>query len=199
MSKRTTWLSGVAALAAACLLVTLPAHAKLAEGSASTDCGARIQAPAKLISAVVVDEDGNAVRDALPDIQGIDLEVAGLGMLGDGAAVQINDEIARGILRNAGDQPVLLTFANGETVQLEAGQQAAVAVDAECRCKCKCVDGSHSEWFIFACDGNGDDCDYVGDACVWTEGGTVFEGEYTECKKFWLQRTETEPADETTP
>jgi hypothetical protein len=186
MSKRITCLLGIAALAAACLLVTAPAQAGLKVDT--VDCGSRIQAPAKLISAVVVDRHGNAVEDALPEIHGIDLEVSGLGQLGDGAAVRVNDEIARGILRNAGDRTVLLTFGNGETVQLQAGEEAVVANEAECKCKCTCTAGEHSTTALFPCDNNMDTCAYNGDACVFVADGEVQEGTYSGCKKVWVIR-----------
>lgn len=199
MSKRTTCLLGIAAFVAACLLVTVPAQAGLKLDAA--DCGSRIQAPAKLISAVVVDAHGNAVEGALAEIHGVSLEIDGLGLLGDGAAVRVNDEIARGILRNSGDRTVLLTFGNGETVQLQAGEEVVVANEAECKCKCTCTAGEHSTTALFPCDNNMDTCAYNGDACVFVADGEVQEGTYSGCKKVWVIRPappvepeETEPS-----
>ncbi|HMB52372.1 MAG TPA: hypothetical protein VKU40_03590 [Thermoanaerobaculia bacterium] len=186
MSKRTTCLLGIAAFVAICLLVTAPAQAGLKVDTG--DCGPRIQAPAKLISAVVVDRHGNAIEGALPEIHGIDLEIDGLGLLGDGAAVRVNDEIARGILRNTGDRTVLLTFGNGETVQLQAGEEAVVANEAVCKCKCTCTAGEHSTTALFPCDNNQDTCAYNGDDCVFVAEGEVQEGTYSGCKKVWVIR-----------
>lgn len=180
MTLRTTTLMTLVACAV-CALLALPAQAGV-----STDCGTSLRAPATLVSAVVVDADGHAVRGAVPAVEGRELELAGLGRLGDGAGVQVNDEIARGILRNAGEQPVMLTFASGETVLLAADEEVAVDEGAQCECWCTCAAGSTSKVFKFPCDGNSDDCDYFGELCRWVDENGTHVGTYTLCFKIWV-------------
>lgn len=149
------------------------------------DCGPRVDGPVTVVGAVVLDDAGQPLQDRAA-LSGTGVRLADGTALADGAAVPLNTSLAGGLIANAGAHTTVLTFSNGQSVTLAAGEVVAVGnAKCECRCTCKTSTGA-THGANFPCDSNADKCNYDGNICQWSEGGTTHTGTYTGCIKVWV-------------
>ena len=119
-------------------------------------------------------------------LTGHEVVLVGGMRLPSGASVGVNDRISSGVLVNTGPVPVQLRLSDGTSAVLHPGDLIGIG-EARCRCRCTCTSADGvTQNALFNCSSNSDTCAYDGDECVFVVDGTVHEGTFSGCRKFWV-------------